>query len=170
MVSRHSDALHRIVVESFLPRHKKVMNITVQPPPPIEINVDIFYEHWNHRYWEQSGSVFVSLSETNVQRRLLKLGLSSSRKHGASEIDETLMRIQRENKVDYVGQIAGWPTGCHKYGNKNLLVTSETPLLTPTYGGSTVIRDFRERLYSPEHAAVIHASTKLAIAARQQGE
>jgi hypothetical protein len=81
-----------------------------------------------------------------------------------------LMRLQRENKVDYVGQIAGWPTGCYRYGNRKLLVTSETPLLTPTYGGSTVIQDFRERLYGPEQAAVKHAWTKLAIQARKEGE
>src|SRR6266700_4494051 len=147
------------------------MKVTVNPPPPpIEADVNIFYEHWNHRYWEQSGRVFLSLSEANVQRRLLDLNLSPSRKHGASEIDKTLMRLQRENKVDYVGQIAGWPIGCNKYGNKKLLVTSETPLLTPTYGGSTVIQDFRERLYGPEQAAVKHTWTKLAIQARKEGE
>lgn len=147
------------------------MKVTVNPPPPpIEVDVQIFYEHWNHRYWEQSGQVFLSLSETNVQRRLLDLNLSASRKHGASEIDKMFMRLQRENKVDYVGQIAGWPTGCYRYGNKKLLVTSETPLLTPTYGGSTVIQDFRERLYGPEQAAVKHAWTKLAIEARKEGE
>jgi hypothetical protein len=148
------------------------MKVIVTPPPPpsSEVDLHIFYEHWSHRYWEQSGSIFVSLSETNVQRRLLKVGLSSSRKHGASEIDETLMRIQRENKVDYVGQIAGWPIGCYRYGNKKLLVTSETPLLTPTYGGSTVIQDFRKRLYGPEQAAVKHAWTKLSIEARREGE
>src|SRR5260370_39592495 len=148
------------------------MKVTIAPPPPpsSEIDLQIFYEHWNHRYWEQSGSIFLSLSETNVQRRLLDLAFSSSRQHGASEIDKTLVRLQRENKVDYVGQIAGWPIGCHKYGNKKLLVTSETPLLTPTYGGSTVIRDFRKRLYGPEQAAVMHAWTKLTIAARKEGE
>jgi hypothetical protein len=80
------------------------------------------------------------------------------------------MRLQRENKVDYVGQIAGWPTGCYRYGNKKLLVTSETPLLTPTYGGSRIIWDFRERLYGREQAAVKHAWTKLAIEARKEGE
>jgi len=147
------------------------MKVTVAPPPPpIEVDVNIFYEHWAHRYWEQSGRVFLSLSETNVQRRLLDLNLSTSRKHGASEIDKMLMRLQRENKVDYVGQIAGWPTGCYRYGNKKLLVTSETPLLAPTYGGSTVIQDFRERLYGPGQAAVKHTWTKLAIQARKEGE
>src|SRR5439155_18642600 len=140
------------------------------PPPPAEVDINVFYEHWNHRYWEESGAVFLSLTEMYVQRRLLDLGFSSSRKHGASEIDKTLMRLQRENKVDYVGQIAGWPTGCYRYGNKKLLVTSETPLLTPTYGGSTVIQDFRKRLYGPEQATVKHAWTKLAIEARKEGE
>ena len=139
------------------------------PPPPIDVDVNIFYEHWHHRYWEESGGVFLSLTETNVQRRLLELGFSSSRKHGASEIDKVLMKLQRENKVDYVGQIAGWPTGCYRYGNKKLLVTSETRLLTPSYGGSRAIWDFRERLYGPVQAAVKHAWTKLAIEARKEG-
>jgi hypothetical protein len=106
------------------------MKVTVSPPPPpTEVDINIFYEHRVHRYWEDSEGVFLSLTEANVQRRLLDLGFSSSRKHGASEIDKTLMRLQRENKVDYVGQIAGWPTGCYRYGNKKLLVTSETPCL-----------------------------------------
>ena len=147
------------------------MKITISPPPPpIEVDVNVFYEHWNHRYWEQSGEVFLSLSEANVQRRLLDLGFSSSRKHGASEVDKMLMRLQRENKVDYVGQIGGWPLGCYTYGNKKLLVTAQTPLLKTTYGGSTVIQDFRKQLYGGAQAVVKHAWTKLAIEARREGE
>jgi hypothetical protein len=48
-------------------------------------------------------------------------------------------------------------------------VTSETPLLTPTYGRSTAIWDFRERLFGPKQAAVKHAWTKIAIEARKEG-
>ena len=147
------------------------MKVTITPPPPpIDVDLNVFYEHWNHRYWEQTEEIFLSLSETNVQRRLLDVGLASSRKYGTSEIDKTLIRLQRENKVDYVGQIAGWPVGCYAYGNKKILVTAQTPLLAATYGGSTVIQDFRERLYGPEQAAVKHAWTKLAIEARKEGE
>src|SRR5437660_10221939 len=107
--------------------NRLLMKVTITPPPPpIDVDLNVFYEHWNQRYWEQTEDIFLSLSETNVQRRLLDLGLASSRKYGTSEIDKTLIRLQRANKVYYVDQITGWPEGCYDYGNKHILVTAQT--------------------------------------------
>jgi hypothetical protein len=44
------------------------MKVTVSPPPPpTEVDINIFYEHRVHRYWEDSEGVFLSLTEANVQ-------------------------------------------------------------------------------------------------------
>ena len=130
----------------------------------------IYYDALSCKYWEEHEGKFRLLTLDSVTGRLLALSFSRSRKTGASQIDLMLARIQREQDFDFAAvRLAGWPKGFHILNGERILVLKDTKPVTPTYGGSTLIRDFRERLYGPEQALVRHAWTKLAVQALREG-
>jgi hypothetical protein len=128
---------------------------------------EIYYEHLARRWWMKNArGGYISGGVEDVKLRL-RGKFSEKRDGGKSGMDRIIIKLQNEHAVDYAGVVAGWPEGYHKA--HNMLVTAGTPPLVPTYGGSTVIRDFRERLYGAEQAAIKHAWTKIALESLRLG-
>jgi len=131
----------------------------------------IYYDARSPAYWEKHGGKLTRVTREGVKARLADLGFSSDKKSGISEIDAMIIRIEREQQFVFgVDKLGGWPKGVYDFNSERLLIAGDTPFVTPTCGGLTLIKDFREKLYGADQARVRHAWTKLAIQARREGE
>jgi hypothetical protein len=56
-----------------------------------------------------------------------------------TEAKLALNLIQRENRVDWAGQLAGYPAGLHKAGTKSILVTTGPTVIAGTLDGDATL-------------------------------
>lgn len=114
----------------------------------------MFYDHTGKNYWEQAnaGGRWISLNENSAKRHLAEQGLAIRRGkfENLSEVDQMLIRIQREHAVDFSGPLAGWKAGHYRIGDLSVLVTESPRLVEPVEGDCTVIQDLLKRSLGEE--------------------
>jgi hypothetical protein len=109
----------------------------------------ISFAHQQKVYWVTSErGNYIQMDETSVRRYLKVLGVSTrpSTSDGPSQMDRFLVRIQREQDVQYAGALAGYRMGVHEIMNSRILVTESPTLIEPRAGGWLTIKAFVEGL------------------------
>lgn len=106
----------------------------------------------DRRYYfrDRSGN-YLSSNETDIKRRLGRLGFSEypDSKAGQliSDMDNALADISEINRVDYAAPIAGYSRGILELGSERYLITKELTLLEPKKGDWKILEKFLEGLF-----------------------
>ena len=81
--------------------------------------------------------------QQDVSRHLREAGyVSDSGTECFSDLDRALNRIQREQRVDFAGPLAGYDAGTYEILGRRILVTSSPVLIPPAPGDFTTIHNF----------------------------
>ncbi len=107
----------------------KKLNLKDQLPLP-----DIYYE--SPAYWiKDSKGIWMSVPASGIRKHLKESGFSGLASFGGnSEVDAILCRIERENRVDYAGALAGCGNGIRSMNNRLILVTEGPTVIEPREG------------------------------------
>jgi len=112
----------------------------------------LFCGHDRQYYFMRKGGDYVGTNERDISRRLARLGFNPYKdtKMGQtlSEIEEKLMDIIEDQRVDYAFPVAGHPVGVLTQGNERILITKELPAIEPKEGDWDVLRAFLEGLFN----------------------
>ena len=89
---------------------------------------------------------YLPQKETDLKRRLKKEGLSNDTLMGenCSEIDSLIVDVQDNNRVHYMGGLAGHPIGLYEHAGHKFLVDSEATLHEPKKGEFPLLKDVFE--------------------------
>jgi hypothetical protein len=97
----------------------------------------VYYEHAAKNYWvEDTRRRWIRLNEDSIRNFLNQRGYSKKCAPNAhvSAADESLLRIQLEQNVDYAGGLAGHIAGYYEFNGCRVLVTESPRLITPVSG------------------------------------
>jgi hypothetical protein len=96
-----------------------------------------YYDRKGHCFWLQTGASWVSLDRSSLAKILIEHGKSNAEgtsikgaRNATSQVDEEINRVIREQQLDVVCDVAGWPIGVHSMYGKQVLVTRSPQLLT----------------------------------------
>jgi hypothetical protein len=115
-------------------------------PEPLS---EILYAHQQNVFWvKNEDGGFIQMDTASVKRYLKVLGIRARppESGGPSSMDRTLVRIQREQDVQYAGALAGYRMGVHEIMNNRILVTESPTFIEPRAGGWLTIQAFLEGL------------------------
>jgi len=89
------------------------------------------------RYWMEVGNRWIDASERQLRRWLADEGLSSTKEKGElfSEIDDAVIEIERNRRVEWSGIVAGHKAGHARMGGADVLVTRTVPPMRPLPSG-----------------------------------
>jgi hypothetical protein len=103
-------------------------SVTVQLPHieigGLPIPRDIAYTPEPEKFWIQEDGTWWPYSEKNVRLRLKGAGWNDRGQNGAiSQVDQAILQIQLQRKIDIAIALAGWPAGLLEIQGKRILVT-----------------------------------------------
>ena len=102
-------------------------------------------------YFRAANGDYFAANERDLTRRLKRMGLSpfTNPKAGelVSDIDEELMKIQEQQRVDYALAMAGHRRGVLEMGAKRILITKELKLIEPKKGSWDTLRALIDGLF-----------------------
>ncbi len=156
-----------------------------KPPPPKPVSTEpapgdvepktrpeAYFEHKSFRYWSRDAHhELKEFPEKTMQMKLEGAGFSAiSFKGVRSEVDQQLRFTQEHFGVDYVGRLAGWPTGYYrKVHPKTLLITSAATPVKPDPTPNLKFIEFVECLLGDRQAYYFHCWMKLGYESRREG-
>jgi hypothetical protein len=104
------------------------------------------------------------VSESGARRFLKSKGILNHKdQFGMSQMDHTLLAINQELYVGYVGPLAGRRAGLIEHQGNKVLVTNSPKLIEPEKGEFPVIREFLERLLGEPQLTYFFAWMKVAV-------
>lgn len=106
----------------------------------------------------------------SVRTYLASKGLSAKRtkSNGPSEVDLKVLELQRENTVDYAGELAGHGPGLVRTGEASFLVTRGANLVKPVQGEWETLKKFMVNLFGDEEQLhYFYSWARVAVCARQ---
>lgn len=134
---------------------------------------DAYYEPSNKGYWvRDAAGIFMQVTEASLRKRLKQAGVVSIPPElGAnSELDESLIQIQDENRIFYAGALAGHFMGCHEIEGRKILVTESPRLIEPADGDWSVLETLIENLLGEDQQLFFFGWLKVAYEALRSGK
>jgi hypothetical protein len=107
-----------------------------------------FYPETGNYYVEDAKGKWIKTSSSDVEDELRTMGFNDRRFSAGvlSQLKEEKRRIRRENNVDYVGPVAGYPAGWMEQDELTVLVTGSTKLIEPVKGEFPIINHILNEL------------------------
>jgi hypothetical protein len=125
----------------------------VTPPDPAEAFTtksgleDYYFEETSRNFWlvNEQGE-WVSLSEGGFRRHLKKRGLRDKPAPGAviSPVDEKISQVEKEHRVAFAGELAGYKMGLHRITGQRVLIPKSPEFIVPKKGEWPTLRKFFE--------------------------
>lgn len=113
-----------------------------------EDSVNSPYVYDGSQFWtKNSRGDWVSLNQSQFETFLRSKGIRKfSEGEGLSPLDIEVQRVLIEERVDFVGPLAGYRKGLQDFQGSRLLITRELPLIEPRKGEFPVFAAFLEGL------------------------
>jgi len=124
------------------------------------------YEHFSGSYWvKREDTTWMRVNQQNLilhlKQKMDWMGLAST-VHKTEE-NKFIVKLQQENKVDYVGPLAGHWAGLHTISGQGVLVTDSPKLITPAQGDFWAIEAFMKNLFGEQQYPLALAWIKIAF-------
>ena len=101
-------------------------------------SVEEFYYDKNQKEYllRNKREVWLALTEAQFKKELARRGFRTRTERGenVSEADEFIMDLRDTQDVDYVGPLAGYPTGIYEILGNRILVTKQPSIIEPAAG------------------------------------
>ena len=131
----------------------------------------VFYDSHSASYWipDQTGC-WTKVSESGARRFLKSKGIRNHKdEFGMSQMDRTLLAINQELYVGYVGPLAGRKAGSFVHQGNRVLVVNSPKLIEPEKRDSPLIQEFLARLLGEVQLPYFFAWAKVAVQSLREG-
>ena len=119
---------------------REIYNKTTNWKPGDDSNTteeQFYYDKNNKEYMlKNQRKCWLSLSESQFKKELAHRGMRPKKEKGenVSEADQFIIRLRDTRDVDYVGSLAGYPSGLYEIEERRILVTDSPVIIQPSPG------------------------------------
>lgn len=118
---------------------------------------EYYFEETTRQFWlvNEAGE-WVSLAEGGFRRHLKKRGLRDKPIPGQliSQCDETISKVEKEHRVAFAGELAGWKKGLHRITGSSVLISKSPELIELKKGEWPMLRAVLEGLFIGEEPSL----------------
>ena len=133
--------------------------------PVPDLSLPAVYYDGRQFYIPKSPDGWVSVDKSSVREFLVHSGLSARRTEDApqSQVDVTILRIQTEHHVSFVGPLAGYAAGPREMNGTQILVTTSPTWVAPVPGAFPVLSELLDNLLGELQRTYFHGWLKTAL-------
>jgi hypothetical protein len=144
---------------------------TPMAPLPLALPT-VYYNKSNLIFWMETASGdYIPLGRPDLEDHLVAAGLRRKRlKHEAlSQVDNEIVRIQRVNHLDFVGDLAGHRKGIVRFGSTRCLIIDEPKFIEPQPGDCPLIMGILNGMFEAGQLDYLLGWIKVALEMFQTG-
>jgi hypothetical protein len=134
----------------------------MNPPPQLEV----YYDKVSKYYYMLTGGHYVPMARQDLRGQLVACGWDPAVPKGdvQSPVELEILRILRENHVDFIGALAGHRKGLKTYGDVRCLITSEPKFIVPQPGSWSLLDQLFRQLFGDVQLPYVYGWIKMALA------